>query len=129
MKKDIENRKDVEVLIDSFYEKVRRDETLGYIFNDVAKVDWQHHTPIICDFWENILFQSNVYRSNPMPTHIRLNDLTPLRKNHFDRWVHLFTETVNDYFEGEKAELAKQRAMSIASIMQIKILESSPKLN
>ncbi|HET9278637.1 MAG TPA: group III truncated hemoglobin, partial [Flavitalea sp.] len=80
MKKDIENRKDIEILIDSFYEKVRRDEAIGYIFNDVAKVDWEHHTPIICDFWENILFQTNVYRGNPIPTHIRLHSMTALTK-------------------------------------------------
>jgi hemoglobin len=129
MKKDIENRKDIEILIDSFYEKVRRDEAIGYIFNDVAKVNWEHHTPIICDFWENILFQTNVYKGNPIPTHIRLHSMTPLTKSHFDRWVRLFTDTVNDYFEGEKAELAKQRAISIATIMRIKIIESSQGLN
>ena len=124
MKRDIENRKDVEILINSFYDKVRPDEVLGYIFEDVAKVDWEHHTPIICDFWESVLFQTNVYRGNPMPVHMRLHAQTTLTKSHFDRWVSLFTETVDTYFEGEKAELAKQRAISIATMMRIKILET-----
>ena len=88
----------------SFYDKVRRDEVIGYIFNDVAKVDWAHHIPIICDFWENILFQTNVYKGNPMVTHMRLHALTPLTKSHFDQWQKLFVETVDEHFEGEMAE-------------------------
>lgn len=124
MKKDIEDRNDIELLIDSFYNKVRRDEVIGYIFNDVAKVDWAHHTPIICDFWENILFQTRAYTGNPMATHLKLHALYPLTKSHFDRWKKLFTETVDDYFKGRNAELAKQKAMSIATMMQIKIIEA-----
>jgi hemoglobin len=125
MKKDIENRKDIETVIHAFYDKVRKDNEIGYIFNDVAKVNWEHHTPIICDFWENILFQSNVYRGNPMTTHINLHALTPLKKTHFDRWKKLFMDTIDEYFEGKNAELAKQRAISIATMMQIKIIEGA----
>jgi hemoglobin len=125
MKKDIQDRKDIETLIHAFYDKVRKDELIGYIFNDVAKVNWEHHTPVICDFWENILFQSNVYRGNPMATHMNLHALSPLAKPHFDRWKKLFTETIDEYFEGKNAELAKQRAISIATMMQIKIIEAA----
>lgn len=123
MRKDIENRKDIELVIDSFYSKVRRDEVIGYIFNDVARVDWEHHTPVICDFWENILFQTRAYTGNPMLTHLKLHALTSLTSTHFERWKKLFTETVDDHFEGKNAELAKQRALSIATMMQIKIIE------
>jgi hemoglobin len=125
MKKDIEDRKDIETLINTFYDKVRKDEVIGYIFNDVARVNWEHHTPIICDFWENILFQSSVYQGNPMATHIKLHGLSPLDKSHFDRWKRLFTETVDEYFEGKNAETAKQRAISIATMMQIKIIQEA----
>src|SRR5688572_11395863 len=124
MKKDIENRGDIEVLIHSFYDKVRKDEVIGYIFNDVAKVNWEHHTPIICDFWENILFQTGAYKGNPMVTHVNLHALSPLTSTHFDRWKKLFIETIDDHFEGENAELAKQRAISIATMMQIKIIQT-----
>lgn len=51
MKKDIENRNDVQLLIDSFYEKVKADKVIGYIFNDIAKVDWGKHLPVMYDFW------------------------------------------------------------------------------
>ena len=40
MKKDIANRDDIILLINTFYEKVKKDQVIGYIFNDVAKVNW-----------------------------------------------------------------------------------------
>ncbi len=66
MKHDIENRKDIEQLINRFYDKVKQDNMIGFIFNDVAKVNWQKHLPVMYDFWENIIFLSNKYAGNPM---------------------------------------------------------------
>lgn len=124
MKNDIRDRQDIQLLIDSFYAKVRGDEVIGYIFNEVVKVDWEHHLPIMYDFWEGVLFQQGGYSGNPMGVHKRLNQQTPLTKEHFDRWKQLFLETVGEHFEGEKAELARQRAVSIATMMRVKILEN-----
>jgi hemoglobin len=124
-KKDIEDRKDVQTLIDAFYGKVRTDDTIGYIFTDVARVDWEHHLPVMYDFWESVLFQKPGYSGNPMEVHRLLNQREPLKKEHFERWKKLFLETVGEHFEGEKAELARQRAVSISTMIQIKIQESA----
>jgi hemoglobin len=94
---------------------------IGYLFNDVAKVDWGHHLPRMYDFWETVLFHTASFKGNPIPKHINLHRQSPLAKEHFSRWVALFTATVEELFEGEKAELAKQRAMSIATMMQLKV--------
>jgi len=120
-KHDIGNRADIQQLVNTFYEKVRRDETIGYLFNDVAKVNWEHHLPRMYDFWENIIFQTGSFRGNPMTAHIQLHQQSPLTKEHFARWQQLFLQTVDELFEGEKAELTKQRAMSIATMMQVKV--------
>jgi hemoglobin len=125
MKRDIENREDIRLLIDSFYAKVRGDGVIGYFFNEVAKVDWEHHLPVMYDFWEGILFQKTGYAGNPMVVHTLLNQKSPLRKEHFDRWKQLFLETIGEHFEGEKADLAAQRALSISNLMEIKIAASS----
>lgn len=117
---DIKDRSDIKLLIDSFYDKVKEDDTIGYIFNDVAKVNWEHHLPIMYDFWEGIIFQKSNYAGNPMSVHIALNQKTRLLPEHFSRWKQLFLETVNELFEGTNAELARQRAVSIATMMQIK---------
>ena len=47
MKPDIETSSDVQNLINTFYSKVRQDDVIGYIFNDIAKVDWEKHLPKI----------------------------------------------------------------------------------
>jgi hemoglobin len=121
MKHDIENRKDVEKLVNSFYDKVKQDPVIGFIFNDVAKVNWDKHLPVLYDFWENIIFLTGKYSGNPMSAHLNLNSRVPLTKAHFQRWLELFTQTIDELFEGKKAELAKEKAISIATIMETKI--------
>jgi len=122
MKPDITGRKDIEVLVTRFYDKVKADDTIGFIFNDIAKVNWEKHLPVMFDFWENVLFFTGGYEGNPMDIHQHINRVVPLTKAHFTRWNELFTQTVDEWFEGANANLAKQRALSISTVMQIKIL-------
>lgn len=122
MKSDIENRKDIELLMNSFYEKVKPDPVIGYIFTDVMKVNWEHHLPLIYDFWENTLLYTGNYNGNLVEIHRRINNAILLKPEHFKRWTDLFCATVDELFEGEKAFLAKQRAISISIVLQTKIL-------
>jgi hemoglobin len=121
MKTDISSRADIEKMILRFYEKVKADETIGFIFTEVVKMDWEKHIPVIVDFWETILLDNPVYKKNAMEVHYDLNKKIPLKKEHFDSWVHLFTTTVDDLFEGKVADLAKTRAKSIAAVMLFKM--------
>ena len=122
MKRDIENREDIKLLLNSFYEKVKPDPVIGYIFTDVMKVNWERHLPMIYDFWENTLLYTGGYNGNPLEIHRRLNKVIPLTTEHFKRWTDLFCATVDELFEGQKALLAKQRAISVSTVMQIRIL-------
>jgi len=126
MKTDIQSREDIELLVKSFYDKVVKDDVIGYVFTDAIKVRWERHLPVMYDFWENTLFFTGTYDGNPMFIHKNIHRHTPLNTQHFERWVKLFTETVDLLFEGNKAELAKQRAISIATVMQLKILQPVP---
>jgi len=118
---DIESRADIEHLIINFYEKVKQDKTIGFIFNDVVKMDWVHHIPVIVDFWETILLDRPVYKKNAMEVHYDLNKKVPLQKEHFDSWLHLFTSTIDEMFEGKIATLAKTRAKGIGNVMLLKM--------
>jgi len=124
MKMDIKDRKDIELLINSFYDKVKQDTIIGFFFTEVVQVNWEKHLPIMYDFWENIVFQTGSYNGNPMDKHLELNKKSLITMEHFQRWVLLFNETVEELFSGAKAEFIKQRALSIATVMQIKILQS-----
>lgn len=121
MKKDITGREDLLNLVTRFYEKLLADKTISYLFTDIAKIDLAHHLDILVDFWDNILFQKDVYRKNAMQPHMVLHQQSPLQKHHFETWLGYFNETVDELFSGEKAFLAKERALSIATVMQIKI--------
>ncbi len=120
MKQDIENREDIDLLMRRFYERAMTDEKIGYIFNDVAKLDLGHHLPIIGDFWETMLFQTGSYQRhgrNPLEVHGKLNEKTPLLPKHFKRWLEIFETTINECFVGERADYLKQRAETIAERM------------
>lgn len=119
--KDIQSRQDIEKLVDAFYQKVRADDALGPIFNDIMQVDWKRHLPKMYDFWETTLFHRSRYKGNPVTVHQKVNRQSPLGKEQFDAWIRLFNETVDEHFSGEMARHAKVRALSIASVLQIKV--------
>ncbi len=120
--KDIKNREDIDALMNAFYAKAIPDEMIGYFFTEVTKMDIVNHLTIIGDFWESLLFGINKYHGDPMKIHQHINQLSVFKEEHFDRWVSLFTATVNELFEGEIAERTKQRATSISTVMKIKII-------
>jgi hemoglobin len=122
MKTDIRNRKDIEKLVNAFYEKVKTDEVIGYLFVDVAKVNWELHLPKMYDFWENILFYTANYEGNPMLKHKELHQKSTMNETHFQHWNKLFNETVDQLFQGSKADEIKNRASNIAQTMMYKTL-------
>ena len=115
--KKIQIKEDVIVLVDLFYEKVNQDSILSPIFNDFAKVDWESHMPTMYSFWNSILLGEASYSGRPFPKHLAL----PIKEKHFERWLLLFQETVDEHFEGELALEAKSRASNIAQIFSFKI--------
>jgi len=115
MKPDISNSEDIKSLIDTFYKKVQADASIGFIFNDIAHVDWAHHLPIMYAFWEFLLLDSpDAYRGNPIQKHLDLHKKIPLKAEYFDRWLLLFQTSVDELFEGTKANDAKFRAFAIS---------------
>lgn len=119
--KDIGTRQDILFLMEQFYEKVKQDPVIGIIFTEIVPLDWDHHIPLIADFWETILLDNPVYKSNAMEKHFEINRIYPLKKEHFDAWLSLFFSTVDENFSGPIAALAKKRAASIAALMQLKM--------
>ncbi len=117
MNADIHTRKDIELLVITFYEKVRTNSVLGYIFDDVAKIDWESHLPKMYSFWSSILLTEHSFSGNPMHKHIELSKKTAMTEKEFSEWLHLFIQTIDELFLGEKANEAKVRAGNIARLM------------
>lgn len=122
MLSDIKNRDDIKILVDNFYEKIKMDTSIGLIFTQKLSIDWEQHLPIMYNFWDNILFYSGTYSGNPMSLHQHIHQKIGLTKEDFVRWLEIFCETTDELFVGNNAETIKQRARSIATVMQIKIL-------
>lgn len=118
MKRDIKNRKDIELLVNTFYKKLKADKSIGHFFTEVININWEKHLSMMYNFWENILFFTGGYEGNPINLHRHLNKIENIEKKHFTRWNKLFAETVDELFQGEKAELIKKRGSSISDIMQ-----------
>jgi len=109
--KDIESRKDLELLLDEFYKVAIKDPQIGHHFDGL---DLEPHMPSIVDFWEKVLFGKPVYFGNPMAVHKILHEKSPLIKSHFSRWLKIFNTTTAQNFTGTRARLAQRRAASIA---------------
>jgi hemoglobin len=111
---DIVDRQDIETLVDRFYERVQANTLLAPVF---SHVDWPKHLPVMYNFWSSMLLGELSYRGNPFEKHIHLN----IGPEHFEQWLKLFRETVDQHFVGSNAEEIKQRAESIAGIFQHKL--------
>ena len=119
--RDLSNRTDIEIFVRSFYDRVKKDELLGPIFNDIAKVDWEKHLPVMFDFWEFTVLGTAVYSGNAMAPHFELHKKTPLSPEHFARWLQIFNSTADALFAGENTELMKSKANNIAGLMEYKL--------
>ncbi len=115
---DLTSRADIERLVDGFYARVREDEQLGPIFDDIARVNWSVHLPRMYDFWMAVLFGQAAFKGNPPEVHRALAARVPLTRALFDRWVGLFIATVDEHFEGPMADSAKVRAIRIARTLE-----------
>lgn len=124
MKKDIENRQDIVLLVDTFYIKVKKDKVIGHFFNEVVNLSWDVHMPIMYNFWESVLMHTAAYKGNAMETHINLDRKSAMAQAHFDQWIKLWDETVEELFEGPKAVEAMQKAKSMAFLIHAKTLKS-----
>lgn len=120
-KPDITGRAEIETLVNTFYDRVRGDDLLGFIFDDVAKTDWTAHLPKMHAFWETVLFRSGGYTGNPLAVHARLVPQTAMARPQFDRWLTLFSATVDDLFAGENAGHIKRCAEDMANVIHARI--------
>ena len=118
---DIQTREDLYLLMSEFYLKLLADSKINFIFNKIAKIDLAPHLLDLVDFWEQILFDTGSYRKNVLQIHLDLNQKIKLSEEHFSIWLNYFNTTIDENFKGHTAENMKTRALSIATVMKIKM--------
>lgn len=125
MKRDIETREDLELLLTHFYQQAMTDKVIGHYFTQVIILDLEKHLPKIVSFWEKILLGNPVYFGNPMLVHQKLHQISAFEKKHFDRWLEIFNQTIDKLFSGTTAEKAKSKANIIAESLLNRLHPSS----
>jgi hemoglobin len=113
---DILSRNDIELLVNTFYERAQKDDLLGPVFNSRIS-DWNKHLNIMYTFWETVVLDAYTYKGTPFNKHVDL----PVNKTHFDRWVQLFHSVIDELFIGENANNAKQRAQQFGTVFWSKL--------
>ncbi|WP_218062898.1 group III truncated hemoglobin [Arthrobacter sp. SDTb3-6] len=118
---DIAGREDILHLVRTFYTRAFADRLIGPIFTEVVHMDLARHMPIMADFWQTVLFKASLYSRNALAIHFDIHAKAPLGLEHFNRWLQLWTNTVDELFAGEKAEMAKVQAHLIAGSLHRRV--------
>ncbi|MGV0742293.1 group III truncated hemoglobin [Mycolicibacterium sp. XJ870] len=117
MADDLVDRADVELMLWRFYGRALNDPVLAESFTELRSKGLESHLPVMCDFWETVLFRAGLYRGNALVVHRALHAQHPLSARHFVRWLTLWNETVDDLYQGPHADRAKLQAARIAKAM------------
>jgi hemoglobin len=114
-KKEIAGIEDIRLLVDTFFHRASMDELLAPIFKERVKESMSLDP--LYRYWETILLHGQTYDGVPFPKHADL----PLTHQHFDRWLSLFHQTVDELFTGPVAESAKFRAIRMSEVFRYKM--------
>jgi len=99
-------------LVETFYGAIRSDAMLGPIFESHV-ADWTPHLARMKDFWASVTLESGRFRGNPMLKHIAVGGLDT---QHFDRWLVLWNQVLDDVAPNEAAaQVFRDAAERIAS--------------
>lgn len=123
-KQDVKTRKDVFLLVNTFYDKIKNDEKLGPIFNGMIN-DWDTHIKLLTDFWSTQLFIEKTYHGNPIEVHRKVDAFAnhSINEHHFGAWLNHWIQTLDEHFEGDNVFILKNRARKMASFIHVDIFK------
>lgn len=112
----------IEQLVTHFYQRVQKDDLLGPVFNDIAKVDWEHHIPLLCQFWNSIMLKTHEYHGSAYMKHVLIGQQTDIQETHFTRWLKLFRQEAKKHLPAQAAAEIIQRAELIGNSLKFGML-------
>ena len=122
MKKDITKRADIKLIITKFYARLLADETMLPFFEEIVRENHlEEHLESITDFWEDILLDTRNYKNNVLQKHLNFHEKIAFKKEHFTSWLHHLQHAIDTFYEGETTQRMKDRANSVAMVMQVKL--------
>lgn len=118
VKPDLDSPRQIKAFVESFYDRVLDDPVLVPIFLDVAGIDLDRHLLLIRAYWEKLLLHHPGYDRHTMNVHRALHAREPLLARHFEHWLSLFKETLDERFAGPGSERAWRIAQHVAANMR-----------
>lgn len=124
---DIQTREDILLIMRKFYDKLLADKTINFYFTKITDVDQhlEHHFEVLATFWEQSLFMKGGYSNNMFQIHKDLHEKHAFTKEHFETWLKHLYATIDNEFQGKNVEQMKTNALSMATVMQIKIIHNN----
>ncbi len=124
-KPEITSRPDIKLLVETFYGRIRLHPVLGPIFNRIIE-DWPTHLMLLTDFWETQLLFERKYWGNPLVAHQEVDEKMnhTMQSEHFGLWLNLWFQTLDELFQGETAQIAKNRARKMSTMLFLNVFEN-----
>ena len=122
---DIKTQEDLSLLVANFYKKLLSDNRISYIFTDIVKIKLEEHLPILVTFWSQVILGTGGYSNNLTQIHLDVDLKEHLSPELFRIWLEHFDAAVDENFMGENSEKIKTQALSLATILKIKIAQQN----
>ena len=113
---DLDTPEQIADMVRRFYATVNTDDIVGPVFNDIARVDWDRHLPKLAAFWSRVLLGISGYSGNPFAAHARVHHQVPFTAAHFERWLDLFSDTLESGWVGPNVDRALALAHNVARV-------------
>lgn len=106
------SHRDIALLVECFYARVRADARLGPVFETRLAGRWPEHLEKMKGFWRTVLLGERAFKGDPAGAHRALTDVVP---QDYDRWLFLFRETATECLPLDGATQAIFAAERIAA--------------
>lgn len=107
----------IDLLVETFYARVRQDEALGPVFEGVIGEAWPEHLHKLKAFWSSVALSSGRYSGKPVPAHMAVPGIEP---HHFKLWLGLFRQTLAETAPNDAAAaLFMDRAERIGASLEL----------
>lgn len=106
----------IDMVVETFYEKIRNDDQIGPIFNHRIGERWAAHLARMKDFWSSLMLTTGRYKGRPMQVHMQMSEVTP---EDFTRWLALFRDNAREVCSSDVADVFILRAEKVAESFQL----------
>nr|WP_202033639.1 truncated hemoglobin [Agrobacterium larrymoorei] len=90
----------IDLLVETFYERIRDHRTLGPVFESRLSVRWPEHMTKMKSFWSAVAFKTGAYGGKPVQAHVGVQGMTD---DLFPQWLELFSATLDDIAPSRQA--------------------------